>query len=114
MFFRTKKSKHSANPTLQLVENYRAGDRIRQRVIVSLGTNFHIPKELRKYVARCVEQKLLGQTNLMMSTAIEDLIVENAEEFAEDRFYRIADKLLRHQSKIESDLYERADQTICR
>jgi transposase len=220
MFFRTKKSKHSANPTLQLVENYRDGDRIRQRVIVSLGTNFHIPKELRKSVARCVEQKLLGQTNLMMptaiadfadrvvkkiqtdgrwdaerkqvkaftenpqdqsvaevfvkqvshsydrelgsvlighhfwnylgfpeilkacgfsqiqihtaeisvlnrliagdsehkipswikTTAIEDLIVENAEEFAEDRFYRIADKLLRHQSKIESDLYERADQ----
>jgi transposase len=220
MFFRTKKPKHSTNPILQLVENYRDGERIRQRIIVSLGTNFHIPKELRKSVARCVEHKLLGQTSLMVSntvadladrvvkkiqtdgrwdasrkqvtvftenpqdqsvaevfvdqvthsydrelgsvlighhfwnylgfpeilkacgfsqiqshtaeisvlnrliagdsehkipswiktTAIEDLIVEKAEEFADDRFYRIADKLLEHQSKIESALYKQADQ----
>lgn len=64
MFFREKKSKKSKNPTLQLVENYRVGNKIKQRIVVSLGVGFDIPKKDWTEVASAVEQKLLGQQNL--------------------------------------------------
>src|SRR3990172_4256939 len=32
---------------------------------------------------------------------------QNAEEFGEDRFYRISDRLLQHQAAIEASLYDR-------
>lgn len=41
------------------------------------------------------------------TTAVADLIAKNAEEFAADRFYRISDRLLRHQEAIETALYDR-------
>jgi hypothetical protein len=64
MFFRDKKSPTSINPVLQLVENQRINKKIRQRVIISLGTHFELPKNLRKQTAQAIEQKLLGQTGL--------------------------------------------------
>ena len=47
MFFREKISQKSKNPTLQLVENYRDGDKVRQNVVVSLGIGFEIVKVQR-------------------------------------------------------------------
>ena len=64
MFFREKKSPTAKNPILQLVESYRVSDKIRQRVIISLGTHFVLPKNMRKETARIIEQKLLGQNTL--------------------------------------------------
>ena len=64
MFFREKKSPTAKNPILQLVENYRVSNKIRQRIIISLGTYFILPKNLRKETAQIIEQKLLGQNTL--------------------------------------------------
>jgi DNA-binding transcriptional regulator PaaX len=73
MFFRDTNSKNSKNPTLQLVENFRdQNNKIRQRIIVSLGTNFGLPKELRKKTAEIIEQKLLGQSTLFVDSEIND------------------------------------------
>ncbi len=64
MFFREKKSPTSKRPILQLVENQRVNDKVRQHVLVSLGTHFDLPKELRAETARVIEQKLLGQNTI--------------------------------------------------
>jgi hypothetical protein len=45
MFFRKTFSKKSKTPVLQLVENVRTDKGPRQRIVVSLGTQFSIPKE---------------------------------------------------------------------
>lgn len=60
MFFREKHSNTSKNPVIQLVENYRIGAKVKQRIVVSLGTEIDIPKPLRKRVAQSVENKLFG------------------------------------------------------
>ncbi|MFO8066009.1 MAG: transposase [Bacteroidales bacterium] len=64
MFFREKKSPTAKNPILQLVENQRIDDKIRQRVLISLGTHFDLPKKFRAETARVIEQRLLGQDTL--------------------------------------------------
>jgi len=73
MFFREKTSKNSRKPTLQLVENYRHGDKVRQKIILSLGVGFDIPHAQRKAVALAVEHKLLGQNPLFEEVEIEEL-----------------------------------------
>ncbi|MCP4049489.1 MAG: IS1634 family transposase [bacterium] len=60
MFFREKYSNTSKNPIIQLVENYRIGAKVKQRIIVSLGSEVVIPKKFRKKVAKSIEEKLLG------------------------------------------------------
>jgi len=64
MFFRETHSKNSKKPTLQLVQNRHTKKGSRQRIVVSLGTNMHIPKDLRAAVARLVEERLKGQLSL--------------------------------------------------
>jgi len=82
MFFREKKSKKSINPTLQLVENYRVGDKVYQRIIISLGIGFTIAANERREVAAVVEQKLLQQQTLFDNpeiTAVADRIVKRIQ-----------------------------------
>ena len=67
MFFREKTSQKSKNPTLQLVENYRDGVKVRQNVVVSLGIGFEIAKDQRKLIAAAIEQKLSQQRILFDS-----------------------------------------------
>ena len=63
MYFRTKTIKGST--LLQLVESFRNEEgQPRQRVVVSLG-DAKIPEDERNLIARCVENQLLGQTELM-------------------------------------------------
>ena len=64
MFFRPKYSKNSKKPVLQLIESIRTEKGPRQRVVVSLGTHLHIPKEKQSEVARVVKERLLGQKSL--------------------------------------------------
>jgi len=64
MFFREAISKNSKSPVLQLVENIRTDNGPRQRLIVSLGTYFKIPKEKQSEVARIVKERLSGQQSL--------------------------------------------------
>jgi len=65
MFFVEKKSKNSITPVLQLVENAKTDKGSRQRLVVSLGTHFKIPKNKRSEVARIVKFRLLGQTSFI-------------------------------------------------
>lgn len=70
MFFRTKKIKNT--PLVQLVESYRNEEgQPRQRVVVSLG-NVDIPREERKAIARAVELRLEGQSELFDSELSEE------------------------------------------
>ena len=64
MFFREKNNQHTKQNYLQLVENYRYGNQVKQKVIVSLGSGFDIPKESRKQIAQKIEERLLGQETL--------------------------------------------------
>jgi len=217
MFFRHKSSSKTKEPVLQLVENKRVGDNIKQSIVVSLGTGFGLPDALHGLVAAAVERRLTGQSALfeeatvsawadrivrkihtarlwrerkalpakkqladpvpavaeviidevahghdrslgpvlighhfwqqlgfpallsecgfngiqtataeisllhrlitpgsenslltwIPTVAVADLISCHAEEFAEDRFYRISDKLLAHQAELEAGLYGR-------
>ena len=61
MFFRETYSKNSKSPVFQLVENIRTDKGPRQRLVVSLGTNFKIHKKDRKPVAKMVQNCLRGQ-----------------------------------------------------
>ena len=64
IFFRETTSKNSILPILKLVENIRTENGPRQKIIVSLGAYFNLPKENRKEVARIVRERLTGQNNL--------------------------------------------------
>ena len=82
MFLREKNSKNSKLPVLQLVENVRQGDKVSQRVIVSLGTHLSVSKEIRKQVSQAVKQRLLGQTSFFddpQVTAIADRIIKKIQ-----------------------------------
>ncbi len=70
MFFRTKFIK--GTPLLQLVESYRNPEgQPRQRVVVSLG-DAKLPPNQEQLIARCVEQHLLGQPDLLAAELSEE------------------------------------------
>ena len=73
MFFRETTSAKTKTPVLQLVENKRLGDQIKQRIVVSLGTGFDVPSALRTEVARRVEDRLAGRETLMFDPIVADL-----------------------------------------
>jgi transposase len=77
MFFREKKSKTSKTSILQLVDTVRTGKGPRQRVVVSLGSQFRLPKEQRHTVARLVQERLLGQQSLLATEASLLVYVDN-------------------------------------
>ena len=82
VFIREKKSKQSKRPTLQLVENKRHGDKVKQQIIVSLGVDFAIDADKRRLVAAAVKQKLLQQPNLYNDPevdAVADRIVKKIQ-----------------------------------
>lgn len=64
MFFRDNRSKNSKLPVLQLVENVRTDRGPRQRVVVSLGTRFKIPKSQRSAVSHIIKERLSGLQSL--------------------------------------------------
>ena len=80
MFFREKKSRKSKNATLQLVENYRDGDKVKQRIVISLGIGFKIANSHRQLVAAAIEQKLSQQTQLFSSN--DAAVMQLAERIA--------------------------------
>lgn len=70
MYFRTKRIKDSA--LVQLVESYRNGEgQPRQRVVVSLG-DADLPEGEKHLIARCVENHLLGQEELLPAELSEE------------------------------------------
>ena len=73
MFFREKHSNTSKSPVIQLVENYRVGAKVKQRIVVSLGTEVDIPKRLRKSVAQSVENLLLGIQTIWIEPEIRKI-----------------------------------------
>jgi len=71
MFFRETFNKNSKYPVLQLIESKRIEGQPRQKIVVSLGSDYPIPKELRKEVARIVTEKLRGQKYIFSSDEVE-------------------------------------------
>lgn len=69
MFFREKKSKTAKTSILQLVDTVRTVKGPRQRVVVSLGSQFKLPKQERQKVAQLVQERLLGQQSILKTDA---------------------------------------------
>lgn len=69
MFFKDTYSKNSKSSVLQLIESVRTERGPKQRLIVSLGTRFMIPKTDRKEVARIVRDRLAGQASLLVNSS---------------------------------------------
>jgi transposase len=69
MFFREKKSKTSKTSILQLVDTVRTVKGPRQRVVVSLGSQFKLPKQQRQSAAKLVQERLLGQQTMLETDA---------------------------------------------
>ena len=84
MFFVEKKNKNSRNSVLQLMKSERINGKPRQIIVLSLGADYPIPKELRKKVAKAVTDRLKGQTDLFTSSEIE--------RYAEDIVRRLQQK----------------------
>ncbi len=59
---------------------------------------------LNRLIAQDSEHSLLSWLH---TVAVEELLEVNVEQFGDDRFYRISDKLLTHQEEIETRLYQR-------
>ena len=92
MFFRETTSKNSKNPTLQLVENNRTEKGTTQTIIVSLGTQFIIPKDKQRAVAKQVYDRLIGQRSLFNAdpVTIERRIGRQKERFSKvAKYYEI-------------------------
>ena len=84
MFFREKRNKNSKFPVLQLTQSVRVNGEPRQKIVISLGSELPIPKELRTQVARAVTEKLRGQEYLFTTPKVE--------EYAENIVLRIQQK----------------------
>jgi len=59
---------------------------------------------LNRLIAQNSEHSIPAWLN---TVAAEELLEVNVDQFADDRFYRISDKLLEHQTEIETRLYRR-------
>ncbi len=59
---------------------------------------------LNRLIAQDSEHSIPAWLN---TVAAEELLEVNVDQFGDDRFYRISDKLLKHQEELESQLYQR-------
>ena len=94
MFFKETETDRGKTPVLQLIESVRTSKGPRQKVIVSLGTDLKIPKRLRKQVAHCVKELLLGQLVLFENSQVSiyaDQIVKKIQ--TEGKWQKAYDKL---------------------
>lgn len=71
MHFVDKTNKNSKKSVLQLIESKRIKGEPRSRIVVSLGSDFKIPMEIRKEVAKVVTNKLKGQELLFIPQEVE-------------------------------------------
>lgn len=109
MFFREKKSPTAKQSTLQLVENYRYNDKIRQRVLISLGTHFDLPKKLRAETARVIEHRLLGQDTLWSNKECNEFAERIIKKIQTDgKWYSLRDQITKGQAE-ETDIFSTAE-----
>lgn len=109
MFLREKTSKNSQKPVLQLVDSIREGNKVKQRIIVSLGSDFIVAKELRKQVSQSVKQKLLGQLTLIddpQVTVIVDRIIKKIQTDGRWDSARKQVKQFKKQAKAKNNVAE--------
>ncbi|MDP8221031.1 MAG: hypothetical protein P9X26_06775, partial [Candidatus Stygibacter frigidus] len=110
MFFKETKTDKGKTPVLQLIESVRTNKGPRQKIIVSLGTDLKIPKKLRKQVAHCVKELLLGQLVLFNEPKVSfyaDQIVKKIQ--TEGKWQKSYDKLKdaenSHQERETAEVY---------
>lgn len=106
MFFRKTFSKNSKSPILQLVENIRTINGVRQKLVVSLGTQLNIPKDKQKDVARTVKQRLHGQQSMFDTDpdviSFADRIVKKIQ--TEGKWNSIRDQVVKFRKESESQV----------
>lgn len=73
MYFVKKRNKNSKQITLQLIQSKRVNGKPKQKIVVSLGSNFELPDEIKKDVAQAVTDKLKGQKTFFKSQKVEDI-----------------------------------------
>ena len=75
MFIRRVKTRTTDNGSsyysYRLVDSYRVADRVRQRTLLNLGSNFNFPREQWPELTQRIEQILLGQQAILLSTPVE-------------------------------------------
>lgn len=94
MYFKETKTEKGKTPVLQLIESERTNKGPRQKIIVSLGTDLKILKRLRKQVAHCVKELLMGQLVIFDNDQVSlyaDQIVKRIQ--TEGKWQKAYDKL---------------------
>lgn len=75
MFIRCAKTRTTDNGkayhSYRLVDNYRIGDRVRQRTLLNLGSGFDFPRELWPELTQRIEQIIQGQQDVLMAPSPE-------------------------------------------
>lgn len=75
MFIRRVKTRTTDNGSsyysYRLVDSYRVADRVRQRTLLNLGSNFSFPREHWPELTQRIEQIVLGQQTILLSTPVE-------------------------------------------
>ncbi len=118
MFFREKKSKHSKTSILQLVDTIRTGKGPRQRVVVSLGSQFKLPKEHRQAVARLVQERLLGQQSILEAEAsllvyVDKVVKKIQTEGRWNSSRAVVEKIVQKSAKNSSSEVSKESQSSC-
>jgi len=118
MFFREKTSKNSKSSTLQLVDTVRTNKGPRQRVVVSLGSQFTLPKAHRRNVARLVEERLLGQQSLLAAEVsllvyVDKVVKKIQTEGKWNSSRTLLKKNLQHQKPYETTSVRESDSQGC-
>ncbi|RLD58965.1 MAG: hypothetical protein DRJ01_11905 [Bacteroidetes bacterium] len=102
MFFVEKKNKNSRNSVLQLIESKRIRGESRQRIVISLGSDFPIPKLMHKEVARVITAKLQGQQYLFAFRKCKELAKSSGIGSVWMKFLMLADSI---KSRLKSQRY---------
>ncbi len=102
MFFRKKFARRSVLPSIQLIANERIGNKVKQIIVISLGTDYDLPETLYPDVAVAVEQKL-NQTHSLFT-------IPRVDSIAEDIFQRIIKEITYYLKKQQIELQKKAYQ----
>ena len=75
MFIRRVKTRTTGDGSCyyshRLVENYRVANRVRQRTLLNLGSQFCFPREQWQELTQRVEQILRGQHDVLVPSSVE-------------------------------------------
>ena len=105
MFMRVKTTPNSPRKSVQLVESFRVGDKVRQKIVKHIGIAFD-DKELEelKVLGESIKRKLELENTLPLFTPEEiDKEIDKAKKRAEKESYSDKDYIVNIKDLIEED-----------